>query len=302
METYATLTLAIGRLNQPVITRYQLSMLFFQLYRAGRIEIETLKKKRKTAYPSETDYHHVENGVLTLGVLQKSSCVPSSGIFAILGKEQASSEEIFCCIDPFSYISHMSAMEYHGLSDRISRVLFVSSPAPKQWAGFAKERMQKDFGGVDELQAYLDVGLPPLKRFNIRKINRKTINRLSSIHMGAFASIKGSALRVSTLGRTFADMIREPDLCGGIRHVLDIYDEHANRYLQLIVDEVDRHGTKIDKARAGYILEEVCNLNHPTIDSWTAYAQRGGSRKLVARNEYSSDYSDRWCLSVNIDG
>ena len=108
-------------------------------------------------------------------------------------------------------------------------------------------------------------------------------------------------MRVATIGRTFLDMLREPELCGGIYHVLEIYAAHAQRYLRLIIDVINRHGTKIDKVRAGYILDERLGLLHPIIDSWLEFAQRGGSRKLLANAPYRSRFSEKWCLSINIE-
>ena len=90
-------------------------------------------------------------------------------------------------------------------------------------------------------------------------------------------------------------------LTGGIYHVLDLFAEHAPRYLRLIVDEIDRHGTNIDKVRAGYVLAERLNLTHPAFEVWRTFAQRGGSRKLYAPAGYSPRFSETWCLSINID-
>jgi predicted transcriptional regulator of viral defense system len=114
-------------------------------------------------------------------------------------------------------------------------------------------------------------------------------------------TVQGKPRRVATIGRTFLDMLREPGLCGGIYHVLDIFTEQAPRYLRLIVDEIDRHGTKIDKVRAGYVLAERLNLTHPAFAVWQTCAQRGGSRKLDAQADYSPRFSETWCLSINID-
>jgi hypothetical protein len=62
---------------------------------------------------------------------------------------------------------------------------------------------------------------------------------------------------------------------------------------------VQQHGTDIDKVRAGYVLEEKCGLESPVFADWVGAAKRGGSRKLVANQPYSSIYSERWCLSLN---
>jgi hypothetical protein len=95
-------------------------------------------------------------------------------------------------------------------------------------------------------------------------------------------------------------MLRDPELCGGIHHVLQVYQEHAQQSLRLILDEVDQHGKPIDKVRAGWILESVCHIEDPRINVWTAFAQRGGSRKLDASTEYSPEFSERWALSINV--
>lgn len=51
-----------------------------------------------------------------------------------------------CVVDPFAYLSHLSAMEYHGLTQRMPSMLFLSSPAPIEWKTFAEARMWQDLG------------------------------------------------------------------------------------------------------------------------------------------------------------
>ncbi|MDZ7661059.1 hypothetical protein [Thiohalophilus sp.] len=96
-------------------------------------------------------------------------------------------------------------------------------------------------------------------------------------------------------------MIRNPDYCGGVRHIIDVYKDNADIYLKTIVEEIDRHGGPIDKVRAGYILDEVCKLNDQKINKWLGNVQRGGSRKLVASAPYSPIFSEKWCISINLE-
>ena len=152
----------------------------------------------------------------------------------------------------------------------------------------------------EAIDDYLESNFPRLNRININKINKVGVVRYSSDHLGAFKTIKNRKMRVSTIGRTFLDMLRRPDLCGGIYHVMDVFKEHTNNYLSLIIDEIDQHGKQIDKVRAGYILEELCKIHDERIEAWLQFVQRGGSRKLDSTEEYSSEYSERWCLSINI--
>jgi predicted transcriptional regulator of viral defense system len=217
----------------------------------------------------------------------------------VLGRSSVSAAEIACTVDPFAYVSHLSAMELHGLTDRVTQTLYLSSPDPKAWKAHATELMQRDLG--EERAAYEEAGFPLLQRTRIEKLMGTTVRITHSAHLGAFRKTPDSEVRVATIGRTFLDMLREPTLCGGIHHVLGIYLEHAERNLALIAAEVDQHGGPIDKVRAGYVLEEVCGLTHPSFEEWQTHAARGGSRKLVAANEYASTYSERWALSLNAD-
>ena len=69
-------------------------------------------------------------------------------------------------------------------------------------------------------------------------------------------------------------MLRNPELCGGINHVLKTYDEYAKTYLRLITDEIDSLGKPIDKVRAGYIISERLGIDNEIVNNWAKYAQR----------------------------
>jgi predicted transcriptional regulator of viral defense system len=71
---------------------------------------------------------------------------------------------------------------------------------------------------------------------------------------------RNSQVRVSSIGKTFMDMTRRPDYCGGEEHVLESFIEHGKKYAPLIIKEVDRLGRHIDKARVGFILIESLGL------------------------------------------
>lgn len=300
MEIGKAVALELGRLNQPVVTLYQTSIIVFKLYKAGAYRKEKLVHLRKTQ-AKRSDCMRVLADLVKQGVLEYSRAPRHGEVFSILGREGGPAEDVACAIDPFAYISHLSAMEWHGLTDRVGQVLTYSSPPPKRWQEFAWQQMKKDIGS-DLIQNYLTQDLPRLKRIAFKSIGRSRIHRYLSEHLGAFGAVQDRSLRVSTIGRTFLDMIREPNLCGGIYHVLEVYRQHAPRYLTLIVDEIDRHGTKIDKVRAGYILAEREKLVDARLEGWKRFAQRGGSRKLYARGPYSPEYSEAWSLSINVEG
>ncbi len=236
--------------------------------------------------------------LLALRLLTRLPLTAGPQGYVLFGHSNATPQELACSLDPFAYVSHLSAMEYHGLTDRFPKVVFMSTPPASTWRQQARNRMRKDLG--DKLEDYLDSGLPKLARPNLTKIGKTTLQFHERSQLGAFRHVSDSPLRVATIGRVFLDMIREPQLCGGIQHVIDVFTQEAKRHLRSILEEVNRNGKSIDKVRAGFLLSVICKLNDPLIDDWSKYAQRGGSRKLDPEGEYSPHYSQRWKLSLNV--
>ena len=290
-------TIELGKLAQPVVTDYDLGLLLFRLYNEKEIEGRKLGRLKKL-FPDIADLRSLVRTLHERGVLRRNRDFRGN-VYGILGKSEYAAEEILCSVDPFAYTSHLSAMSYHGLTNRLPSTIFYSTPQHPKWSGFARLRMRGELG--EHLGSYLQGDLPRLTQIRFIRIQKKPVHKHASIHTGAFKAVKNKVLRVSTIGRTFLDMVRAPLLCGGIHHVIETYEVHAPQYEQLIVDEIDRHGTLIDQTRTGYLLDERCGIKtNPVIDKWARGVQRGGSRKLDPSSEYSSKYSERWSLSLNV--
>ena len=296
IDFITALSRTIAEEDTPVLPVYRLGVLVYRLYQ------ECSTEGNLTVLPSASpDTHLFQSFVkqLTeLGILRNHVNFPNRA-FRLFGRKNEAPEEVVCTVDPFCYLSHLSAMEHHGLTNRMPGKLFLSTPPPAEWKASASAKMEKDLG--TELDNYLSCGLPELKWRQISKIGKVEVHTFRSKHQGAFKLVRGSTLRIATIGRTFLDMLRNPELCGGIHHVLEVYAENAATWLALITAEIDRQGAPIDKVRAGYILDEKLRLSSPSINDWLQYAQRGGSRKLDASAEYRPVWSEKWCLSLNAD-
>lgn len=297
MKLIKALSLQLMELNQPVVTLYQLALITHQLYRAKSFRGESIQSITKDAADAQALSHALEI-LLDDGILDPYKGFPKHSVFGLLGRSNDAPAEVACAVDPFCYLSHLSAMEHHGLTNRMPSKLFLSSPGRDEWRGYATERMERDL--KEGLESYREQGLPELRKTAMTRIGRTEVHRHNSIHLGAYKNTTGKVIRVSSVGRTFLDMLRKPDLCGGINHVIEVYEEHAESYLKLITDEIERHGRPIDKVRAGYILDEVIGLESDAIDQWLPLAQRGGSRRLDASEEYAEEFSEKWCLSINV--
>jgi predicted transcriptional regulator of viral defense system len=299
MKLIKAITLSLGEIEYPVITSYQLGILVFKIYKERKFRGEEIASLQKSSADSVV-YHRVLRELIEEGILNRYQGFPAKSVFSVLGRKNDLIEDIVCTVDPFAYVSHLSAMEYHGLTNRSPSKLVISSPPPGKWRSFALQRMEKDL--KENLEEYKRNGLPVLNRTKITRVGKKEIHRFSSVHVGMFRAVRDRTMRVSTVGRTFLEMLKNPELCGGINHVLEVYEEHAGRHLKVIVDEVDHHGGSIDKVRAGYILDERLGLTDERINMWLENVQRGGSRKLDASSEYEPVWSEKWCLSLNVIG
>ena len=294
MKASKAITLSLGDLEKPVITKYQFGLIINNIYRNKVYRGESVNLQKDFA--ERSDVNKYLRQLLDEGILSHHRNL--SNIFTLLGRSDSDPEDIACTVDPFCYMSHLSAMWYHGLTDRLPGKLFISSPPAKAWRFFAKVQMQKDLG--DDYEKYCENGLPMLVRAKMQKISKTEVHCLSSKHLGAYKIVRGRPLRVSTIGRTFLEMLRNPELCGGINHVLDVFEKYGEKYLRLITDDIDKNGAPIDKVRAGYILDERLGVDSDVVESWASFAQRGGSRKLDSSSEYIAEWSDKWAISLNV--
>ena len=298
LHIWQAVSIILNDSNQAIFSDYDISLVIFNLYKEKHLRGESIKVSKP--FPNRRDIYNAINSLTKWGIILPHKDFPSNKAFMLASKKEYDVGELACCIDPFAYVSHLSAMSYHGLTNRIPSILYISTPPYRAWVTFAKKKMLTDIG--DDHDEYIINRLPKLSRIALDKIDKYPVTRYSTTHLGAYKNIKGKKYRVSTIGRTFLDMVREPKYCGGMRHVIEIYREFANKYKNLIIDEADRHGNAIEKVRIGYLLEELCNLKDNKIDNWITFAQRGGSRKLDPNAEFNPNYSERWCISLNVDG
>ena len=204
-----------------------------------------------------------------------------------------------CQVDRVSFASFATAMEIYGFSNRIPKTYFMQTLSQKDWSVESKSRMQRDLS--DGLTEYGNNEMPPLTRSNPAKIRSSNIQWIRSQNaLGGWRWIDDRSVRVSTVGRLFLDMMQRPELCGGIRHVIEVFSDYAAQYLPAILAEYEAHANNIDKVRAGYILEEHCALRSDVIQQWTSFATRGGGQKLDVSSDYAPTFSERWMLSINV--
>lgn len=204
--------------------------------------------------------------------------------------------EIIGSLYPLGYFSHLTAMQIYNLTDRFPKAIDFTAPIRATW-----KKHQKDYFVESEFDdtafEHTDFSLPYPSE--VISFNGKKLQVHSRKVLLPFIQ-RGKHIRVIEIGCLFLEMLRYPDSCGGFQHVFDIFEEMGEALSEEILSAVEKFGNNIDKSRVGYLFEKHLRLEDNRISSWKLSAvARGGSRKMLAYEPYSSVYDEDWCISLN---
>jgi len=281
----------LERHEKPVIGLYEIHWYLYELYR----DKSFLGVKIGKVTAAEPDYRVISDVLHYLvsgGVISK--CIDGY-VYAINGRGKPTAQQVVCCMNPCSYISYISAMEWHGITDRIPKILHVTHSSSAFLKKTILEKIKKEFPNIVSHQQLYPSNISGIDSFDGKKID---FHKKISFKMKAEQHGSGG-VRVTSVGETFLDMLKEPDLCGGFDHVLHVFENNYEKYLPVIVKEITKNGNSMDKARAGYILEERLGVKNRNVDLWKNDVKRGGSRKLIPSKPYIHKWSETWCISIN---
>ncbi len=157
MDLKAALSRYVRELDQPVITDYDLSMAVVHLYGAKKYRGEALDLT--DPFPSwQKAFATFVQPLIDLGILTAHKDFPEGRVFTITGNRYQEPGDIACSVDPFAYVSHLSAMEYHGLTNRFPKLLYLSAPRPRSGRPLPVKRWKRKDGGCS----------PRIRRTNCR--------------------------------------------------------------------------------------------------------------------------------------
>jgi predicted transcriptional regulator of viral defense system len=268
--------------SRPVISTRRFAELVVALYRNR----DGLRLRHST--PDRADVTRLRRGLERARAIMPDIDYGTRAL-RILRVPDAPAEDICCLVDPTIYISHLSAMQRYGWTDRRPQALHLSRPNPRT--------LPRAPESANELLA----ALAPRSVSHPRRVRDREIHLFQTIHIGESLSLRSSFARIASVGQVFLDMVEEPELCGGMAHVLDIWRTHAAGHLDELVKAIDAAPPKMAKIRAGYILNELLGIEDSRVLAWTQFAQRGGSRLLDPAKPYAPRFSERWMLSINVE-
>ena len=278
----------LEEIGKPVLTQFDFFQIIRKMYRdkGGKLYL-------RRPSPTKDDYDRIISGLKKTAVVATDRDY-GGRVIRVLTVSDLPAEDIVCLVDPTCYVSHLSAMQRWGLTDRRPDALALTRPDRRTAAQRIQNHMRKALGEDETTPFPLRIVGHP------ERVRRRAVQVHESKAAGMFLKNRGSEFRLSTIGQTFLDMLQKPGLCGGMSHILDVWEEHAENYLDDIVSAVNSCESGVVKSRAGYILEERLGLHHRAIESWKKFCQRGSSRKLDPSEAYAPTFSETWMLSLNV--
>jgi len=229
-------------------------------------------------------------------------------LYRVLPVGESSAEEVCALANPFGHISHLSAMQRWGVTERRPEALHLTMPPANAARALVEAQMEADFHGTSDHGTLpgnvpLPLGLP-VKLLFIRHpavVRGRAVSVYETRHPTRWIQVQDSHARLATIGQTFVDTVERPQYCGGMAHVVDVWREHADIFREEIISTVEEVGTPIAKVRAGYLLDEVLAAgDDPRVQRWVRFAQRGSSRVLDPAKGFSTAHSEKWMLSINV--
>lgn len=232
-------------------------------------------------------------------------------VYRVIPVGDSPAEEVCALANPFGHISHLSAMQRWGLTERRPEALYLTMPLPRAARPLIEKQMAADYGTSD-FRTVLgshwlgeDIPLvPPVQLHFVRHpahVRGREISVYETKHPARWLSVQDSHARLATVGQTFVNTVERPQYCGGMAHVLDVWQKHAGTFLEEIISTMEEVGTPIAKVRAGYLLNELLSFGDDLrVQGWVQFAQRGSSRVLDPTKPFATAHSEKWMLSINV--
>lgn len=281
----------LSQFERPVVSNYEMFLEVWRIYAGKKV------RYLRGEWPTREVFVRTRHLLRAEGVIRADPNY--SRLWRIMSMSDLPADEVACIADPYCHISFLSAMQRYGLTDRRPSALLLTQPTVALIKTMNAARVKKDYGDfLDDADHYVE---PLTVTRHPEYVRGRAVSVFSTAHYGASQLIKGTFSRVATIGQVFLDTLHQPERCGGMLHVLDVWNEHAPRYLQHIIAAVDEAPSAIHKVRAGYILEERLGISDPRISRWKLFAQRGGSRVLDPAKPFADRYSEDWMISINVD-
>ncbi len=277
----------------PAISKQRLFEAVFTFTKVKCYKNEKIEDVRKNTN-IERLFAKVIDHLIQISFFESSMYFTEKTPYFVKNKADATPDQLVCSVYPYGYISHISAMKWHGLTDRLPKHIDFTSCSRLEWKTRSILDLKNRMDVFDsEYQKHLIPGYPSDGKYFGQKLLSHTTSKFIE------PKTASDGVRVQDIGFLFIDMLRYPDFCGGFDHVLDVFEDCAFIYQNAILNAANTIGSDIDKARIGFLFEKKLGLHSNILEEWKPKMQRGGSRKLVVNKPFDSCYDDLWAISIN---
>jgi len=278
-----------------VVPLYSLFLAMRRLYAPENRQKLYLRSK----IPTQDDLEKLRGNLSSTGAIEIDPDYGRS-LYRVPSVGESSADEVCALANPFGYISHLSAMQRWGLTDRRPEALHLTMPPANAAQPLLTQRMAADYGTpFADLPQEEAIKLHFLR--HPKSVRGRKITVHESRHMGRWLPVRESHARLATVGQTFADTVDRPQNCGGMAYIIDVWRSHAGIYREEIISTIDELASPIAKVRAGYLLDDMLGIgDDQRIQGWIRFAQRGSSRVLDPSKNFAQTYSEKWMLSINV--
>ncbi|MBI2410273.1 MAG: hypothetical protein HYV32_00050 [Candidatus Kerfeldbacteria bacterium] len=193
------------------------------------------------------------------------------------GKSMMSEDPWLLAREAFSpcYIGGWSAAEYWGLTDQLFRSTLVITAANIRAKSITLLNHE----------------------FRLFQVENARINNAVSIWRGS------EQINVSDREQTILDCLRNPELCGGIRHLSDImlsYKENKEHNFPALLAKAKKHANGASWKRLGYLSELLWEEDAQEIIDEAKKNMTAGNIKLDPNVNSKETLIKRWHLWINV--
>lgn len=193
---------------------------------------------------------------------------------------------------PAAFLSHLTALTLHGLTNLVPAALYATAPLRSQRLPLGTETA--DWEGIERSLPQQ----PPT--VGVRAVRWTRISEWEDLGVEVMP-IQGIDIYVADTERTLIDCLSAPAKAHGIQSALRAWKDAVPMWnLDRLLSYTETLGSPITRQRVGYLVESL-GYEHPTLAAWKSRLQRGGSMKLVASEPYAPAFSPEWNLSLNVD-
>ncbi|MFI3213039.1 MAG: type IV toxin-antitoxin system AbiEi family antitoxin [Eubacteriales bacterium] len=185
------------------------------------------------------------------------------------GAPVASRFQIACMITDSAYISHHTAIEYHGLSD----------------------------------QVYYDVYVSSKTRFHDFEFDGYTYKFVATKMQTGVENVQYSGgIRVTDLEKTLVDSIKDMDKITGIEEVISFIQSVRKLREQKLLQYLVEYQNQFLYQKIGYLLETYNRAIGLSEQFYMCCQEHiGKSRRYLSKDIYQGRYNERWKIVVEIN-